>query len=395
MHPDIKQLLLNLPPLHQADGRACKICSHNAHLFDVLDFHRCMDYAYEFSGICVPYYQCNTCGFIFTNLIDDWTIEETARFIYNDDYIKVDAEYLEVRPVETAMNMARLLKGCEELRILDYGSGAGKFATELASHGYLHVECYDPFSSKTRPSGYFDIITCFEVVEHSPKPLETFLEMRDYLAEGGAILVGQQLQPNNIHIIKGGWEYIMPRNGHVSLFTEETFMTIADKIGLIYHRGFTTLYSFTQPSVCAPIGAAIERIGHPVHSSLRLWAPISNNNDPDIWHGLEDHNGQPFRWLGKREVAWPEHHFKAGHTTIRIPFVYQIREHFASECRILIDGKIVPTQAKQNAIYGDLVLEQDGFYRVTLSTPDPISPMELRGVNDDRRLGLAIMVEPK
>ena len=43
---------------------------------------------------------------------------------------------------------------------------------------------------------------------------------------------------------------------------------------------------------------------------------------------------------------------------------------------LLLMGKIVPIQAKLNAIVGDLVLEQDGIHRVTLSMPEPISPIQ-------------------
>ena len=42
----------------------------------------------------VTYYRCVHCQLIFTDFIDDWTIDEISRFIYNDDYVKVDPEYL-------------------------------------------------------------------------------------------------------------------------------------------------------------------------------------------------------------------------------------------------------------------------------------------------------------
>lgn len=69
------------------------------------------------------YYKCGVCGFIFTSLCDDWQSESFSKYIYNDDYIKVDGEYKEVRPARLAAEMTDLFVRLKDKRILDYGFG--------------------------------------------------------------------------------------------------------------------------------------------------------------------------------------------------------------------------------------------------------------------------------
>jgi 2-polyprenyl-3-methyl-5-hydroxy-6-metoxy-1,4-benzoquinol methylase len=65
----------------------------------------------------------------------------------------------------------------------------------MAQLGFPHVASYDPFSMPVRPIGKFDVITCSEVIEHSPFPLRTLADMRSMLADEGCIVLSETLQP--------------------------------------------------------------------------------------------------------------------------------------------------------------------------------------------------------
>jgi hypothetical protein len=257
MDSELVRMLSALPPLspERVESRNCKVCGTPSPLFDVVDFNKICSshpYALGVSGIPVNYYRCAACRLIFTDLIDGWTPEEVARFIYNGDYIKVDPEYVADRPLRTAIQFAEWLSGCEQSRILDYGSGSGTFADEMRRRGFRNIESYDPFSHPARPIGVFDLITCFEVIEHSPDPVATLLDMTSMLSDSGAILAGQTIQPHNIEEIGGRWWYLAPRNGHVSAFADLTFFMMAERAGLIYRDG-QGLYGFARPSLAPSI----------------------------------------------------------------------------------------------------------------------------------------------
>ena len=209
---------------------ACKVCAAPTRLFDSVDFNQhcgAPPSMFGESGIAVEYYRCDRCGFLFTNLIDDWSAAELSEFIYNADYIKIDPEYLGARAQRTAEHLAPLLISCRDLRILDYGSGSGAFAQSMGAHGFKKVASYDPLSSPQPPRGTFDLITCFEALEHAPQPLDTFAEIAGKLSRKGVVLIGQSLQPDDIEEIRGQWWYLAPRNGHVSFFTHDTFLELA------------------------------------------------------------------------------------------------------------------------------------------------------------------------
>jgi hypothetical protein len=258
--------LAALPPLREnapAEATPCKICSAPAAAFDVVDFNKCCHYGlypFGFSYIPVIYHRCEECSFIFTTFCDAWSSADFSKFIYNDDYVLVDPEYTGARATRTASHIAELLRGCESAGILDYGSGSGLFAKAMKTHGFTEIVGHDPFSEPERPTGLFQIITCFEVVEHAVRPLTIFEDMLSVLASDGAIIVGTGLQPANIGEIRCNWWYIAPRNGHVSVYAQETFTRIAEKLGLTLGIG-SGLCSFSRPTVSSAIHAALDRIG--------------------------------------------------------------------------------------------------------------------------------------
>jgi tetratricopeptide (TPR) repeat protein len=157
---------------------ACKVCGEGCGLFGLVDFHKSCEEArgkkLPLSGFAVYYRRCGRCGFVFSSDFDGWGMEDFRRYIYNGDYGLVDPDYAEARPVGNARLVAESFAGSREgMRILDYGGGTGLLATRLREQGFL-AETYDPFSEFNElPAGRFDLVTCFEVMEHVPWPRET------------------------------------------------------------------------------------------------------------------------------------------------------------------------------------------------------------------------------
>jgi SAM-dependent methyltransferase len=385
--------LSSLPPLSRdhTHRRTCKICGSPSPIFDIVDFNKhCSSDPYEYGVAQVPvnYYRCAHCQLIFTDFIDDWTVDEISRFIYNDDYVKVDPEYLGARPHRTAVHLSNVLRGCERLRILDYGSGAGVFASDMAAFGYDKITCYDPFSHPEKPNGTFDLITCFEVIEHSPQPMETLREMTGMLSDDGAILIGQTTQPADIDQLRGAWWYIAPRNGHVSTFSTFTFFEMARREGLSFRPG-AGLYAFARSAPNRAVESVLARIG-PKYEGRVFLAPAENGGDPEQWHALEWAGEAPFRWTASAEVDFGAHELDAGVTRLEIPFIMEGRPEFASKCVVAIDGGIAPTRIENGKLVVEITLADKGVHVLDLRTPEPISPHALSGDPDRRPLGLAV-----
>jgi len=189
------------------------------------------------SGIPIYYYRCGECGFIFTTQFDEATHDELRRHIYNDEYVRLDPDYVSVRPANTANLVAGLLgRHKDSIGILDYGGGNGALERNLRDAGFVNVATYDPFHEEfaTRPEGKFNVVLSFEVVEHVPNPVETFQDMLTFLdVRRGILLYSTMVVPADIDSVNVGWWYIAPRNGHFSIHTSRSLGLALQKCGLV------------------------------------------------------------------------------------------------------------------------------------------------------------------
>jgi 2-polyprenyl-6-hydroxyphenyl methylase/3-demethylubiquinone-9 3-methyltransferase len=225
----------------QSRETACKCCGAAAQLYGVCDFAKMGRERFgellPRTGIPIYYYRCAACGFIFTTQFDQATHDELTRHVYNDEYVRaVDLDYASARP-ESNANFVNEVFGEHKhsIAVLDYGGGNGLLASRLRELGFPHVETYDPFSPEfaARPTGKFNLVLSFEVVEHVPAPLATFQDMVSLLdASRGVLLFSTLLLPEDIDAYRVGWWYIAPRNGHISIHTLSSLAAVLGKCGL-------------------------------------------------------------------------------------------------------------------------------------------------------------------
>jgi 2-polyprenyl-6-hydroxyphenyl methylase/3-demethylubiquinone-9 3-methyltransferase len=393
--------LSSLPALNAANRRRtpCKICNGAAPFFDVVDFNKvCSDDLYPFglSGQPVHYFRCDSCGFLFTRFFDDWTPEQFSRFVYNDDYIKVDGEYADIRPAREAVAMAHRLAAFGHLNMLDYGSGSGRFAEYLCGHGFEKVASYDPFSSPRRPEGAFDVITCFEVLEHSPAPARTLADIASLLAPGGCVIFSTAVQPANIHEIRANWWYVAPRNGHASIYTLAALARAGRDEGLVLHAGpGGTAFAAQDPSADSRL--ILATFGPP-SKFFQLAAPSAGapltGDQKASWHGVEGAVVTPFRWTAAPEITWrlQNEPIGPGQLSITIPVQNEIRPGFASLCQLQIGEMRLPFAGNARGLTISLDLDRELEAVVKLLTPPVLRPCDLRSVTDARFLGLAIAI---
>ena len=95
------------------------------------------------------------------------------------------------------------------------------------------AETYDPFTKFNRmPEERFDLITCFEVMEHVPAPKTTVESMVSLLKEQGAILFSTLLPPADFEALGLNWWYASPRNGHISLYSGQSLALLFQPHGM-------------------------------------------------------------------------------------------------------------------------------------------------------------------
>ncbi len=229
---------LALRPLNP-QPTACKVCGGASPLFGVTDFNRsCEESRGKFlpiAGVPIYYRRCQVCGLLFTDAFDDWANADFEAHIYNGGYLEIDPDYVEVRPSNFAQIVANTFaSSAEGLDVLDYGGGNGGMAARLRERGFRSATTYDAFTPefRERPQRRFNLITCFETLEHMVDPVRGAQDIVDLLDEDGLVLFSTLVQPANIETIRLLWPYAGPRNGHVTLHTRQSLGRLFGRFGL-------------------------------------------------------------------------------------------------------------------------------------------------------------------
>lgn len=247
------------PVLRPADvrSRPCKVCGGASALFGVTDFSRSCEEVrgkvLPLQGAPVYYRRCEACGLVFTEAFDDWSQADFETHIYNSAYGEVDPDYEIIRPDHNAKLVGDgFAKAASTLSVLDYGGGNGRLALKLREAGFAATETYDPFfpDHRTRPGRTFDLVTCFETLEHMNDPTQGASDIASFLADGAMVLFSTLVQPADFARQGIGWWYIGPRNGHVTLHTRASLGLMWRQLGLQVHSFNDNLHAAfrTRPS---------------------------------------------------------------------------------------------------------------------------------------------------
>ena len=223
-------------------NRPCKICGADSVRFDTLDFNKVCGPTHAYfesqTGIQVPYMKCKKCGFIFTVFFDNFTAQDWTDYVYNSNYYEfVDPDYKIIRPQRNAQFLDYLLESSKIGWLgLDYGGGNGLTAQLLIQRGY-NFDTYDPFGVNTVKQeniGFYNFCSCFQVAEHSIDPDAMISDiLRLCNKDRVVILIGTQTHKKSL--AKGSlasWWYAAPRNGHVSLFSNQSLAMLASRYSL-------------------------------------------------------------------------------------------------------------------------------------------------------------------
>lgn len=211
----------------------CKVCGGATEIQGWVDAGRSCEVARQrflpLTGMPVLYQRCVLCSFVFTSDFDDWTRQEFKDRIYNDDYIHADPDYVENRPRANAPVVASVARQMNAARVLDYGGGNGLLA-RLLREGGVAADSWDVMSAAQRPEeGAYDLVTAFEVFEHTPRPRESAADALAFLRPGGRLLFSTLL--HDLPRQTTDWWYLAPRNGHLSIHSQGSLKALFDALG--------------------------------------------------------------------------------------------------------------------------------------------------------------------
>jgi 2-polyprenyl-6-hydroxyphenyl methylase/3-demethylubiquinone-9 3-methyltransferase len=210
-------------------ARNRKICGAPSPVLGAVDFGKnCEElrgYHLPLTGRLIPYRRCQSCGFLFTDYFDGWSDAEFEEHIYNASYQQVDPDYASVRPSGNARMIADLFGSDKEaISVLDVGGGNGQLVANLRGLGFPSGATYEPFNPEHNvlPERKFNLITCFETLEHTPDPVGLVRMMSERLEDEGMVLFSTLVLPANFSALGLSWWYVGPRNGHISIHSAQS-----------------------------------------------------------------------------------------------------------------------------------------------------------------------------
>jgi SAM-dependent methyltransferase len=167
-------------------------------------------------------------------------------------------------------------------RLLDAGSGSGRTLDELAAYGdaagvelnplgveaarargHLDVQCA-PVEEIPHPDASFDLVTCLDVIEHTPDDVRSLAELRRVTRPAGALLLTVPAYPRL-------WSRHDEVNGHLRRYTRRTLRAAAGAAGWRVERmtSFNAAYLLPAALVRLATRASGDRRG----SDLALTPP--------------------------------------------------------------------------------------------------------------------------
>jgi len=196
----------------------------------------------------VKYYKCSSCGQMQTE--EPYWLGEA----YQTAITSQDIGLLE-RNISLKDTVYRLAIDHFDTsrKMLDFGGGYGILVRLLRDKGLdfyrQDIYCDNIFAvnhdiTDLRPEEqHFELLTCFEVFEHTYEPIELFESLTKLSAH---ILVSTLLVPETKIKSSADWWYISPETGqHVAFYTLNSLEVVARRFNLNLYSNGENLHLFT------------------------------------------------------------------------------------------------------------------------------------------------------
>jgi SAM-dependent methyltransferase len=129
---------------------------------------------------------CLTCGFIYAAARPS---EAALNAYYRDAHIRC-SEYIDVAPdYDRDRRLATIRRLVPPAgRILELGAGTGDFCSSLNAAGF-NANPVDPLASAVWPSGSFDAVLAYLLLEHVHDPRSVIADVAQRLRPGGVLII--------------------------------------------------------------------------------------------------------------------------------------------------------------------------------------------------------------
>lgn len=209
------------------------------------------------------YVQCTSCQTYIANRLPPQRIVQHVLEEHAQAYILAGQQAVDYATYKHRRDLlSNYLKSVQT--ILDFGCGNGNFVTFLRSNKYkafgydksasistylraYHIPSYKSLSQI--PTKQFDIVTCFDVIEHTTKPIEVIRIIRNKLKKDGILMIST---PNACGIsarLLGQKWWVFGPTAHFMVFSPYSLQLLLKRMGFrILDTRTDTLTQWVMPS---------------------------------------------------------------------------------------------------------------------------------------------------
>lgn len=243
---------------------ACNLCGR-----EEADLYHRERLAYFDKRLDFRIVRCRQCGLVYTN---PRLAHHNATYLLagHDDDAAMETHARTKRKVfESALDeierQRQRLDGSAGAKLLDIGCGSGHFCAAALRHGFqvcgiepaeaparyaaerlgVEVIAGDVFEVEM-PTGQFDVITAWDVIEHVADPRAMLRRCVEWLRPGGIMALRfpsarwQKIKALILHQLLSSKRAAFAPTIHLTFFSEQTFAQMAQQVGLEVLRTVTT-----------------------------------------------------------------------------------------------------------------------------------------------------------
>lgn len=197
----------------------------------------------------IPVVRCTDCGFMYSSRV--LTGQSLTHYYENNFGSERQMQGQIVNASVNRVALARLLDLRSVRRLLDIGTGYGFLLNDLArrdgievtgvelsrqeadfARGSLGLDVRNALlADSALPTGAYDLVTSFEVIEHIPRPVEFLRELTAHVKPGGLLLVmTDNFEGRMARALGAGFPKWIPHS-HISHFSPATLGEAISRAG--------------------------------------------------------------------------------------------------------------------------------------------------------------------
>ncbi len=332
-------------------------------------------------------FDCPDCGFSSVENINQEVVDRYPEYKSLEAFYQIDREQRSIRTQLFINDNREFVDQCVEgrLHLLDIclgGQGVGRILG-----GENTVVDVDLFSSSKQSRSRYDMVLVRDVLPHLRDTRYWLGCISDLLAADSILLIQNEFSGNSLNNEDGLYGRML-NNFSIKFPTKKSL------ISFFARKGYSHFTQNGRPILFSRKNLLLQAHNFPILNSLFSKAFETTTRGilcifkEGFWGDERLVRGKYFRWTSDAEAFVELHNLGASKNVTLTLEILMSNFPRNSTMKVYLNGVEVITAGYEMTSYAIRLSQRVSLLRIC--TDSPLSPREIRGANDDRKLGLAV-----